>query len=43
MVPVRDHVCAGALELPRDLGGETRTARGVLTVHDREVDAVLVT
>src|SRR5688572_3908131 len=42
VVPVRDHVRAGGIELARDVGRETRAARGVLTVHDREVDPIFL-
>src|SRR5688572_22496724 len=42
VVPVRDHVRAGGIELARDVGRETRAARGVLTVHDREVDLIFL-
>src|SRR5687768_11478464 len=42
VVPVRDHVRAGGIELARDVGREPRAARGVLTVHDREVDPIFL-
>src|SRR5688572_10368139 len=42
VVPVRDYVRAGGIELARDVGRETRAARGVLTVHDREVDPIFL-
>src|SRR5205809_141494 len=41
VVPVRDDVRAVRVELARDVGGQSRAARGVLAVHDREVDLAL--
>jgi hypothetical protein len=42
VVPVGDDVRAVGVELARDVGGESRAARGVLTIHDREVDAPIL-
>jgi len=41
MVAGRDHVGAGRLKLGGDLGGEAKTAGGVLAIDDHEVGADL--
>ena len=41
VIPIRDDVRAVRVELARDVGGESCSTRGVLAVHDREVDLAL--
>src|SRR2546427_7884317 len=41
VIPIRDDVRAVRVELARDVGGKSCSTRGVLAVHDREVDLAL--
>jgi len=42
VVAVCDDIGAGVAQLLRDLARETCAARGVLAIHDREIDLVFL-